>query len=64
MKDEYRKKFNVSAAIEWFKSVEGYPYGFHNFLFGWIDTPLDSCPPLLDIDMVNPLFAILEKLDR
>jgi hypothetical protein len=36
---ESRAKFNVTAAVEWFKSVEGMPYGYHNFLFGWIDTP-------------------------
>lgn len=39
MKAEVRAKFNVTAAIEFFKSVEGTPYGIHNFIFGWIDTP-------------------------
>jgi len=39
MKAEVRAKFNVTAAAEFFKSVEGVPYGYHNFLFGWLDIP-------------------------
>jgi len=39
LSEESRKKFNVTAAVEFFKKVEGLPYGYHNFLFGWIDTP-------------------------
>ena len=34
-----------SAAYEWFKTVEGLPFGYHNFLFGWVDTPDKSYPP-------------------
>jgi len=38
MREDVRARFNVTAAAEWFKKMEGYPYGYHNFLFGWFDT--------------------------
>ena len=33
-----RKLFNESAAQNFFFRTEGLPYGFHNFLYGWIDS--------------------------
>lgn len=42
--------------------MEGFPYGFHNFLFGWIDTLKDNYPMDLDIDFVMTLFSIVEKI--
>jgi len=39
IQEEYRAQFNATAAFEWFKNgIEGTPYGYHNFIFGWIDT--------------------------
>jgi len=58
---EYQAIFNETAAIEWFKTVEGLPYGYHNFLFGWVDTPDKSYPPILDADLLPVVFSILEK---
>ena len=58
---ENRAIFNETAAIEWFKTVEGLPYGYHNFLFGWIDTPDKSYPSLLDPDLLPVIFSVLEK---
>jgi hypothetical protein len=63
LSDEKRAQFNESAAIEWFYSVEGLPYGYHNFLFSWIDTPEKNLPPLLPNELVPIAFSILEKLD-
>lgn len=42
--------------------MEGLPYGYHNFLFGWIDTLKDNYPPVLDIDFAYIIFSILEKI--
>ena len=42
--------------------TEGLPYGYHNFLYGWIDTPLDNWPPLLPSYGVPIVFSILEKI--
>jgi len=38
LKPEIRAKFNEQKAIEFFQQTEGCPYGYHNFLFGWVDT--------------------------
>lgn len=45
---EYRAKFNFDKAYEWFKTVEGSPYGYANFLFGFIDTPNSNFPQVID----------------
>jgi hypothetical protein len=39
-----RAIFNETAAQQKFYELEGIPYGYHNFLFGWIDTPSDNYP--------------------
>ena len=62
LSEESRKKFNVTKAVEFFKSVEGLPYGYHNFLFGWIDTPDQNFPSLLDGNFVLAMFSYLERL--
>lgn len=59
---ESAQKFDVEAATTWFESVEGLPYGFHNFIYGWIDTPTDNWPPLLPKLSVPILFSILHKV--
>jgi hypothetical protein len=59
MRDEVRAKFDVDAAIEWFHKTEGMPYGFNNFLWGWIDTPADNWPPLLPANLVPIAFSIV-----
>jgi len=59
---EARAKFNVTAAWEFFNSTEGMPYGYHNFLFGWIDTPEDNWPPLLPAYFAPILFSIVGKV--
>jgi len=41
---ENRAKFNSTSAYEFFQTVQGLPYGFHNFLFGWIDTGANNFP--------------------
>jgi len=43
---EYSAMYNATAAREYFMTVEGLPYGYHNFLFGWIDTVMDNFPCL------------------
>lgn len=60
---EARKKFNETAAVEFFKQTEGLPYGYHNFLFGWIDTPQDNWPPILPVKLVPIVFSMLETVD-
>lgn len=58
---EARAKFNETAAHEFFNQTVGLPYGYHNFLYGWIDTPRDNWPSLLADEFVPVLFALLES---
>jgi len=62
LKKEYADKFNATAAYESFQSMIGMPYGFHNFLFGWIDTPDHSYPSILSPEFLAPAFAIVEQI--
>jgi hypothetical protein len=64
LSDEKRAQFNHTAATEWFYQTEGLPYGYHNFLYGWIDTPEDNWPTLLPKDLVPVVFSMLEKFDK
>lgn len=57
-----RAAFNQTAAVEHFLSVEGVPYGFANFLFGWLDTADDNIPQPLSQQLVMVMFALLQKL--
>eukprot|EP01102_Stenamoeba_stenopodia_P002443 TRINITY_DN12267_c0_g1_i1.p1 TRINITY_DN12267_c0_g1~~TRINITY_DN12267_c0_g1_i1.p1 ORF type:complete len:497 (+),score=105.98 TRINITY_DN12267_c0_g1_i1:70-1560(+) len=63
LSEEYQSKFNQTAAEEFFLSVEGMPYGYHNYFFGWVDTPSDNYPPPLSAPLVPVLFAIMDKVD-
>jgi len=55
-------KFNVSNAIDFFYSVQGLPYGFHNLFTGWIDTPEDNYPLPLSSQLVQLLAPFAEWL--
>ena len=60
---ENRAKFNEKAAQDWFKSVQGLPYGYHNFLYGWVDTPDDNWPVFLGKNFVPVAFALYERFN-
>ena len=55
-------KFDEKAAQEWFFKTVGLPYGYHNFLYGWIDTPYDNIPPLLPDEFSPILFSLAAKV--
>jgi len=61
MREDIRAKFNITAAGEWFKKYEGTPYGYHNFIFGWFDTPDKSLPPITDVDFLYVMFCLLNN---
>lgn len=60
MRADIRAKFNETAAVEFFHQTEGLPYGYHNFLYGWIDTPRDNLPPILPNALVPVVFSAME----
>ena len=62
LRDEVAASYDIQAARDYFFQMEGLPYGFHNFLFGWIDTFRDNLPPLLPNELIPILFAQAEKI--
>ena len=62
LKDELRKKFDSEKALQFFQSVEGMPYGYHNFLFSWIDTVDDNYPPVLAKDFIPIAFELFNQI--
>ena len=54
--------FNEKAANDFFFDTEGLPYGYHNFLYGWIDSANDNWPPLLAREFVPVAFKIVEEI--
>ena len=63
LKEEYRELFNETAAWEFFNSTEGDPYGYYNFIFGWIDTPYDNLPQVLPAYLATIAISVLESID-
>jgi hypothetical protein len=64
LKEEVRTKFNVNKAIEFFKSVEGLNYGFHNFIFSWLDTEKDNWPSWVDGDIIFTLGILFNRVTK
>jgi hypothetical protein len=71
LNEEKRTAFNETAANEFFFTVQGLPYGYHNFLFGWIDTPRDNFPCLppdfklcLTPELVEIAAGAVDRIDK
>jgi len=62
MREEVRASADWDAVRAFFFENEGVPYGYPNFLFGWIDTYSDNLPPLLANQIFAVLFGILEDI--
>lgn len=60
MKEEHRKNFDIKKAWDRFYELQGYNYGFHNFLFSSVDTPHHSLPDVLDVNFVSIVFSLIE----
>jgi hypothetical protein len=43
-------------------TVEGLPYGYHNFLFSWLDTKNDNWPPFMPRYIGVVAFGLLEHI--
>lgn len=63
LREEIRKNFDNKKAVDFFWETEGLPYGYHNILYGWIDTPRDNIPPLLPNEFVPILFSVVEMFN-
>ena len=63
MSDEARAKFDEKKANDFFNDTVGLPYGYHNFLYGWVDSANDNWPPLLPREFVPIMFKLVEDID-
>ena len=60
LREEYRKKLDEKKANDWFINVaEGLNYGYHNFIFTWIDTVDKNFPFVLTHEIVELVFSIV-----
>ena len=59
---ESQAKFNSTAAVEWFYTVEGLEYGFENMLFAWIDTAEANYPSTLVSQTHEVLIGWIEDI--
>lgn len=55
-------KFDEKKANEWFFQTEGLPYGYHNFIYGWMDTARDNLPRDLPNELAPIVFSMLEYI--
>ena len=63
LREEYRQKIDVDKANKWFKeTVEGLPYGYHNFVFSFIDTKDRNFPWVTTNDFAELFFSIISKV--
>lgn len=63
LKPEIAEVYNVEAAREFFFQNEGLPYGYHNFLYGWLDTQYSNLPPLMPNEWMPIVLAQYEKVN-
>lgn len=61
---ENRAKFNPSKAWQWFRSVENFEYGTHNFIFSAIDDPLHNFDFITDINSALLMFNLLDMVAK
>jgi hypothetical protein len=49
--------------MEWFRKVEGLPFGYQNFIFGWIDTIKDNYPPPMNAEIILYVVILMQYID-
>ena len=63
LKTEVAAMYNEKAARDFFFEMEGLPYGYHNFLYGWVDTVRSNLPPLMPNEFMPIVLAQYEKVN-
>lgn len=72
LNDEARKRYNETAAVEFFKQSEGLDYGFKAIMWGWLDTEKDNLPCLppdfssncFQWELLEPVLAHADRVDN
>lgn len=63
LRKDLSEKFDAEKARQFFDETAGLPYGFHTFIYGWLDTPRDNLPPLLPNEFLPIMFSMIEAID-
>lgn len=61
LKEEYRKKFDVKKAIQFFNTIRRKDFIYNNFFFSHFDTPSGGLPKEFNSELFMVLFQYLEK---
>ncbi|XP_024378887.1 uncharacterized protein [Physcomitrium patens] len=59
---DMRAKFNNTRAWDYALHMNGKPYGYHNMIFSWIDTPNANYPAPLDCNLVASAITVWTRL--
>jgi hypothetical protein len=63
LKAEVAARYDVEKARAFFFQNQGLPYGYHNFLFGWLDTTYSNLPPLMPNEWMPIVLSQYEKIN-
>ena len=64
LKEKYRKKFNTTAAYEYFKSLYPMDYGDYNLLFPWLDVKGKNLAKYIEQENFLLLLSLIDKFDK
>jgi hypothetical protein len=63
LSDKQKARFDEKASNDFYWKTAGHIYGYHNFIWGWIDTADSNFPPLLNDKLLPVLMQILEEVN-
>ena len=61
LSDFYYNIWNQTQSLEYFLKIQGMPYGYHNLLFGWLDTYQNNLPNRLSGNLLTNIVTYLER---
>lgn len=64
LRKDLADKYDEEKVWEFFKEVQGMPFGFRNMIFSWVDTENENFPDILDLDFLYISLTILEGIDK
>jgi hypothetical protein len=61
LRADLQAKFDSAAAQRFVAQSLGLPYGYHNFIWGFIDTPTQNFPPPLSEQFFSVAFSVFDR---
>lgn len=62
LREDVHAKFDEKKAWEAFEKMEDHPYGFSNFVFGWVDLEKGNTPDVADLTFISIALGVIEKV--